>query len=196
MVLIQNETNEYQFYYVIRVRKKFSKIFQIFAPNALPNTNRLVRVRRPEIHWEQNLENLSKKLWYYAIGLRNEEDLQVLSGFVRSIEVNLKTIRSLNANGTRNIYRKKDGFITSVVSLSVYFKLFSSLVNENPLNWSWGIPFTTPISVGVSVGSAFVKYLSKFSVSFPSFGLNGGCTSRRSSLFQSIGRRFVKKGWR
>ena len=133
----------------------------------------------------------------YVTRLRNEEDLQVLSGFVRSIEVNLKTIRSLNANGTRNIYSKKVGFfITSVLSLPVYFKLFSSLVNENPLNWSWGIPFTTPISVGVSVGSAFVKYLSKFSVSFPSFGLNGGCTSRRSNLFQSIGRRFVKNGWR
>ena len=125
---------------------------------------------------------------------------------MRSIEVNLKTIRSLNANGTRNIYSKKSVLLLPLLSLPVhfrfilpvrvYFKLFSSFVNENPLNWSWGIPLTTPISVGVSVGSAFVKYLSKFSVSLPSFGLNGGCTSRRSSLFQSIGRRFVKNGWR
>ena len=30
---------------------------------------------------------------------------------MRSIEVNLKTIRSLNANGTRNIYSKKVGFL-------------------------------------------------------------------------------------
>ena len=67
---------------------------------------------------------------------------------------------------------------------------------EKPLNWSWGMPLTTSVSVGVSVGSAFVKYLSKFSVNFPSFGLNGGCTSRRSNFSQSMGNKLTKKAWR